>query len=687
MARYKVISEIGRGGMGVVFRALQIELNREVAMKVVLGGKDTDPRYLKRFEREIDALIRLEHPNIVRIYDKGSSDGSPFFTMELVAGQCLHDVLEKKGPMAPHRILRIMTQMVDALDYIHQKGIIHRDVKPRNIMLCEEDHTVLMDFGLILDPAKTALTGHGAMVGTPRYMAPETVTDVLYTPGTDLYAVGLVGYEMATGFPAVPRNPSLERMVASIVRDHPRPIRETRPDFPAELESVLFALMEKKPEKRPATAEVMRLLADLKEGVAVGLPAVEAPPAAAMSGAGTVARRTGQRALSSPGPTGAGAPRSRGIGAAAAMGALLLSGVTGVVIFLTKQPPPVPVTSGAASPVAPVASPGTAEGDESPPLDLAAEVPRFETLGQELENKFEVQGGNTSVALRTFQSLKNAGQMVTLLHDAVGKLDEILGRAFAPEVPDHPDMIHLVRIAGAVLGAVQSFYTYEARSDALKERVKRLFRHLDPGSKAPIRRAVSGILSAQLDLAVQPSLNGHTKIAERYVQAFDLTRDADPAWRRSPAGVHCRTLWIEDAFHRIRRANVGEDVEHLDSVQQARARLHSSVPDLAAALENWKPSDPPVEPLIVAHTRGMALHLLRDAPEKEEVAPRLAFLEKILDTSAARNFSEQDFEVLAREGALLEEKGKALGLSFRLPATVRWTNEIQAIRRRPKKDR
>lgn len=139
-------------------------------MKVVLAGMDGDERYLRRFEREIEILIQSEHPNILRIFDRGTSEGRPYFVMKLVRGRSLHDVLASSGAMSPKRVVRRVVQLASALDHCHRQGIIHRDVKPRNVMVSDEDHVWLMDLGLELDPYRTALTKEGQIIGTPRFL-------------------------------------------------------------------------------------------------------------------------------------------------------------------------------------------------------------------------------------------------------------------------------------------------------------------------------------------------------------------------------------------------------------------------------------------------------------------------------------------------------------------------------------
>jgi serine/threonine protein kinase len=204
--RYELVDEIGRGGHGTVYRALQRPLGRAVAVKVL--RPDADPAGAQRFAREISLVQRLEHPNTVRLYDFGTNrDGLPYIVFELLRGRALDTEIER-APLSPSRVAKIATQILKSLMEAHALGIVHRDVKPANVLLVdysgEPDFVKVLDFGVarrVTPSLERTITGHGQMIGTPAYMAPEQVREGELGPHTDLYAVGLLMAEALSGRP------------------------------------------------------------------------------------------------------------------------------------------------------------------------------------------------------------------------------------------------------------------------------------------------------------------------------------------------------------------------------------------------------------------------------------------------------------------------------------------------------
>lgn len=200
--RFELIRPLGRGGMARVYEAKDLDLGTRVAVKILRGDLAADPRALERFNREVNLAIRITHPNVCRIYDLFHHGELSFLTMQLLEGETLHHRIQNTGPLNEGKAFPIIEQLAEALSAAHNLGIIHRDLKPTNVMLVSKDssdHVVLTDFGTAVAFAETRLTGDGQFLGTPEYMAPEQLRGENVSPATDVYALGLLMYEMVTG--------------------------------------------------------------------------------------------------------------------------------------------------------------------------------------------------------------------------------------------------------------------------------------------------------------------------------------------------------------------------------------------------------------------------------------------------------------------------------------------------------
>lgn len=195
---YQLLEEIGRGGMGVVYKAWQPSLNRFVVLKMLPESLLLDPKFLDRFQREARVVARLSHPNIVAIYDAGAVGGLHYIAMEYMDGGTLEDRL-MAGPLSLDAAQKILTQVASALDYAHAQGLIHRDIKPSNILFTSDGWVKVADSGIARPAESTRLTRTGVLLGTPEYMSPEQATGDAVDHRTDLYALGVVAYEMLTG--------------------------------------------------------------------------------------------------------------------------------------------------------------------------------------------------------------------------------------------------------------------------------------------------------------------------------------------------------------------------------------------------------------------------------------------------------------------------------------------------------
>src|SRR5215207_9050310 len=257
---YELEGEIGRGGMSVVFRARDLRLNRPVAIKVLPPELAHDAAIRVRFTREAQTSAQLAHAHIVPIYDVGERDGIAYFVMALVDGGNLATRLEHQPLRPVDEVRRLLCETADALAYAHLRGVIHRDVKPDNILIDSGSGRVMMtDFGIARAiEGATRLTLTGAAVGTPTYMSPEqAVGDRDLDGRSDIYSLGVVGYQMLTGRPPFVAGNSMALLLKH-VSERPRPIAELRPEAPPQLCDAIERALRKAPEDRWATAAELR---------------------------------------------------------------------------------------------------------------------------------------------------------------------------------------------------------------------------------------------------------------------------------------------------------------------------------------------------------------------------------------------------------------------------------------------
>jgi serine/threonine-protein kinase len=255
--RYTIVSPIGRGGMGTVYRARDVVLGREVALKIL--NARIDHELANRFEREAQAIARLDHPSCVRILDYGRTRyGFHFIAMELLAGVTLA-VRLRDGPLSPARTVHITSRMLDGLSHAHGQGVLHRDIKPENVVLVARGipRVVLIDFGLAWLRDEPGTTGRGMCIGSPSYIAPERLLGSRSDPASDLYSVGVVMFEMLAGVRPFAGPSPVHTMQLALHRP-PRSLRAFCDDIPAALEAVVMRALAKDPMRRFRDAEEMR---------------------------------------------------------------------------------------------------------------------------------------------------------------------------------------------------------------------------------------------------------------------------------------------------------------------------------------------------------------------------------------------------------------------------------------------
>jgi serine/threonine protein kinase len=254
---YEILGVLGRGGMGVVYKARQKSLDRLVALKVLLGAEFAQPEQLARFRGEAKAVAKLQHPNIVTIYEDGEQDGMPYFSMKFIEGESLARKLHREF-LSEREAARLIETLARAMQYAHERGIVHRDLKPSNVLLDAAGSPKITDFGLAkyLDDRDVAQTRTGAILGTPGYMAPEQAAGRSREvgPATDVYALGAMLYEMLAGRPPF-RGETPVDTILQVVQNEPDPPSKLNPRISRDLEMICLKCLAKEPERRYATAE------------------------------------------------------------------------------------------------------------------------------------------------------------------------------------------------------------------------------------------------------------------------------------------------------------------------------------------------------------------------------------------------------------------------------------------------
>ncbi|RMG97646.1 MAG: serine/threonine protein kinase [Deltaproteobacteria bacterium] len=363
--RYRVAEMLGRGGMGAVYLAEHLAVGRSVAIKVLSFAFSNEPTIVERFRAEARTASSIGHPNIVEVFDAGQlEDGRLYLVMELLSGQSLYDVVEQEGPQPVDRALRWLREVARALRAAHQVGVVHRDLKPENVMLArigEEERIKVLDFGISArsdGSAGNRLTQAGQALGTPEYMAPEQARGEPPTPSIDIYAFGVLAFELLAGHPPIAGGAPAET-IARKLTERPPPMASVREDVPAALASLVDRCLESDPSRRPSSMD--EVLGEV-EAILRSLPrrsaghASSAPPTAATEDA--------------PHAPEAGRRRPTAVLVAAA-GLVVVAGVIGwVAVGGARDEPGEQASTGASSERAPAVAP---PGDPNPPAQAAVE--------------------------------------------------------------------------------------------------------------------------------------------------------------------------------------------------------------------------------------------------------------------------------------------------------------------------
>jgi serine/threonine protein kinase len=253
IGKFEIKEQVGQGGMATVYKAFDTTLQRTVAVKTLLPSLAADPELVQRFHREAVTAANLKHPNIVVIHEVGTYEDQNYIIMEFLEGLTVREEIQQLGALPLPRICRILSQLASALNYAHSHGLIHRDIKPGNVILSDGDHATLTDFGLVKASGGVQLTQAGTTVGTLEYMSPEQVTGDEIDYRSDIYSLGVLVYEMLVGRVPYKGNTPFE-VLQGLVYEPPTPLREIKPDMPLPVELVVLKVLAKRPEERYQSA-------------------------------------------------------------------------------------------------------------------------------------------------------------------------------------------------------------------------------------------------------------------------------------------------------------------------------------------------------------------------------------------------------------------------------------------------
>jgi serine/threonine protein kinase/tetratricopeptide (TPR) repeat protein len=258
--RYEILELLGQGGMGAVYKAHDLELERLVALKLIRPDLASNPEILRRFKQELILAREVTHRNVIRIFDLGQAKGFKFITMEFVEGRDLRVILRERGKLPPEETVRIISQVCRALESAHAAGVVHRDLKPQNIMLDAKDRVYVMDFGIAHSLETPGMTQTGALMGTPEYMSPEQAKGIKVDPRSDLFSLGIIFYELLTGISPFKADTALATLLKR-TQERPQPPAEIDPTIPQAISDVVMKCLEIDRDQRFSTAR--EILEDL----------------------------------------------------------------------------------------------------------------------------------------------------------------------------------------------------------------------------------------------------------------------------------------------------------------------------------------------------------------------------------------------------------------------------------------
>ena len=547
IGKYKIVGKIGQGAMGEVYRAHDSVLNRDVAIKIISSELGADDALRKRFQREAQSAARLNHPNIITVYDYGEEQGKIYMAMELLSGADLKQAIARRAPLSLDDKLSIVDQIAEGLAFAHSHEIVHRDLKPANIHLLGNGQVKIIDFGLAR-LGGSEMTRAGMVMGTPHYMSPEQVRGERAEARSDVFAVGCVFYELLTYQKPFDAD-SMHSVLFKVMQEDPRPLRETSPEVPAVLAQVVERAMAKDGTQRFQNASEFRsALHRAMQAVAAGrgdaaLPELSLPP-------GSAAPRTAARgAESSPGASGArsgsalreGTPAApRGAAPARSAGPPasklpLVGAVTGAVVavavggFLFAR-------RGASAPPPP------------PPVTRPAQV---DPLAQELARS-QVELARRRAQAGDFRDALRQAERALKIDPTNKDAQEILSRAkaTADEMDKAAAAARQASAAGDAAGAASAVWTLLQKEPA-NAAVDELAPKLDASFRPRAEEARRGMAQARQGAEAVRAAT----VLDTFKEGADLARQGDVELKagRSVAAAR-RFLAARDRFERAARS-------------------------------------------------------------------------------------------------------------------------------------
>ncbi|MGA1865127.1 MAG: protein kinase domain-containing protein, partial [bacterium] len=274
--RYQIIEELGRGGMGTVYKALDTEVNEKIAIKLLNPEISNDERTIVRFRNELKLARKVSHQYVCRMYELMKKNGTYFITMQYVSGEDLRSTINRVGQLSVKKTLEYTRQICEGLNVAHRLGVVHRDLKPHNIMIDKDGKVRIMDFGIARSLKSTGLTDSGVMIGTPQYMSPEQASEGDVDQRSDIYSLGIIIFELLTGTIPFKGDTSVGVALKHCTDLPPNP-KSLNPDIPEELNQLILRCLEKKRERRPQTVEeilteITRIQESLSDKQPISIP-------------------------------------------------------------------------------------------------------------------------------------------------------------------------------------------------------------------------------------------------------------------------------------------------------------------------------------------------------------------------------------------------------------------------------
>ena len=581
---------LGEGGFGTVYRCEHRDLQRPAAVKVMRRELAGDGAEIERFLREARIVASLRHPHIVAVLDCGA-EGDPWIAFELVEGRTLEERLRER-PLAVAAALELGVQLASALELAHAQGVVHRDVKPANVLESRPGHWKLADFGVAHAESQRTLTAAGIILGTPAYLAPEYIQSGVVHPSLDLYALGAVLYEALTGVRGIEGESALE-LVHNAVRQIPKRASTHRPDLPPRLDALLERALRKHPAERFESAAALRLaLEALREPGAPAAPVAQAPDRS---------RPRRPSATTTMPSRASAAPSSRRVAALAAAGVLALA--VSLVTFQPPKPQPVPTTAVAPSAV-PVA--------DDLMNDIAPLFSELDRCGRLFRTDREIAGVGRTV-------VTNVAEVEPDLAAALNRIAAVLGHAEARGAT----LRHWCWGANAVYKGAESlryFPVPPSPSSHIGQALHRLDQLQPPPACHP--QAIGALMRTATACALLPSSRNERAAADACATAYQELSSAAGSWTQPGERAAYLVLLLWRQINHERRA--GLDSPATLGVRNALLRRMVEVGAPLLAEPETRLAERAAGPAAVALTGKAAAVLLAEAapPAAEQVTLR-----------------------------------------------------------------